>query len=222
MAERPSIQTVGQWLKSRWWQAAVGSAALIVAAAVAMSSLPGGPAKVTGNTPEDRVAAIEEIKTERPPGAAEALAGAVRDTNPQVREAAIAALGQFKKRPDLVQAALQDPDQNVRVTAAETVGIINDPQAPDVLAAVVFNESVDAATRKGALRGLARTGTPRATVQLVRAMDVPQPEVARTAMEVLTGTLGIRWWDSPPNPADRKEWARKKEVLQTLLARKRH
>jgi HEAT repeat protein len=199
-----SILSAGPWLKSHWWQ----SGAAVVVVGLSLWCLVGARSQVTGGTPEDRVASIDKVVTERAVGAVEAVAAAVRDKSSLVRETAIVALGEFNERADLVQAGLDDPAPGVRYAAAVTLGKMGGPRAADVLWAVALNGGMDVETRKGALRGLARVATPQAIVRIVRAMDVAEPEVARTAMEVLTCMMRIRWV-VPPDPADKIEWARK-------------
>ena len=49
-------------------------------------------AEVTGETPQERVAAVHQVAARRPRGAARALARAAEDRSPEVRRAAVAGL----------------------------------------------------------------------------------------------------------------------------------
>jgi HEAT repeat protein len=208
MADTISSRLAGR-RQYRWWLAGVVA---VLAAVVVIACFLQGRARVTGDTPEERAANIGRMVDEGKWGAGDAAAGAARDASPQVREAAVVALGRLGRHEELVRGALADPDPSVRYAAAVALGGSQDPKAADILGELALNEH-DTKTRVGAVLGLGRTNTPRATCHIVQAMDVLDPEVARTAMEVLSAQVGLRW-DIPPDPRDRREWVRKAELLK--------
>jgi len=202
---------VAGWVRRRWWLAAGGALAIVAIVAVGLFQ---GRATITGSTPEERAASIGRIVDQKKSGADEVVAGAVNDPEPKVREAAIVGLGRLGCRPDLVRAGLRDADPSVRYAAAVTLGATADPSAASALADVVAKGG-DARTRMGAVLGLARLGTPEATCHVVRAMDVADPQVQVTAMNAISAAANIRW-DTPPDPSDRGEWARKVELVRKM------
>ena len=209
MAVSFPLSSVGPWLKEHWWQSAAGAGVVIV---LVIWGLSGDDVKIAGD-PTVKIPTINKLLDERPSGAVEAIAAAVQDPSPRVRERAVSALVRLRARPDLVRAAIGDSDQYVRIAGIEGFGEMGGPEAIPVLTKIIDDEKIDVSERIAGVTGLRRAGTTEATDQLAKAMDVPDPEVARAAMRFLTSMHGMKWWNSPPDPANKEEWARKKAIL---------
>lgn len=210
MAVSFSLSSVGPWLKEHWWQSAAGAG--VVVGALVLWGLSGDDVRIVGD-PTTKIDAIDALADKKSSGAVEAIAAAVQDPSPRVRERAVSALVKLRARPDLVRAAIGDSDQCVRIAGIEGIGDMGGPEALPVLTKIIIDEKIDVSERIACVVGIRRVGTTEAADQLAKAMDVPDPEVARTAMKFLTSMHGMKWWNSQPDPANRDEWARKKAIL---------
>ena len=103
-------------------------------AATLRGALPGGV----------RAAAAEALGASRWEGAAKALRGALRDRDPQVREAALAALGRAAAKEEETRRslaeALDDERWTVRIAAARRLAAMATPEAVDLLVARLAKE----------------------------------------------------------------------------------
>ncbi len=139
------------------------------------------------------VQAALAIGETRAPWARELLIEAMGHTNPKVRRAVAAALGNFRSAD--AASALIGPAQNdasyfVRSAALTALGKTRDPRAFDVLAAAVGESSWNGTVEAGAMRGLAELGDARA-MPLVRdaARDERDEGVRRAAVSAI-GRVG--------------------------------
>jgi hypothetical protein len=91
-----------------------------------------------------RAAAAEALGASGWEGAAKALRSALRDKDPQVREAVLAALGRAGAREkevlDALAAALDDPRWTVRLAAARRLAVLAVPESVDLLVARLAKE----------------------------------------------------------------------------------
>jgi len=110
--------------------------AVVVIVAVAIVGAFPGRAKITGDTPGERVRCIARLADRRPPGAAAALAAAAADEpDPGVRRAALVALSKLAGREhrEVIEAAARDTDPDVRAGAAAALACCRDAAAADRL-----------------------------------------------------------------------------------------
>jgi len=129
-------------------------------------------AEVTGETPQERVAAVHQVAARRPRGAARALARAAEDRSPEVRRAAVAGLAHVLEddhRP-VVEKATRDADAGVRAVSADTLGVYGDREAADRLIQLIETDP-DEQVRLAALRGLSKCKDPRSIVVLLETAD---------------------------------------------------
>ncbi len=92
-------------------------------------------AKVTGNTPDEKIRSICRLADDDAPGAAEALAKAAGDPNPDVRKAALMALWRYplpQVRP-VVEAGAFDNAAANRVAAIAALAHYGDDTAAELL-----------------------------------------------------------------------------------------
>ncbi len=91
-----------------------------------------------------RAAAAEALGASTWEGAGKALRSALRDKDPQVREAVLAALGRAGAREkdvlDALAAALDDPRWTVRLAAARRLAVLGVPESVDLLVARLAKE----------------------------------------------------------------------------------
>ena len=111
------------------------------------------------------------------------LIDALQDRNPDVRWAAIRALGKLGDPTAIkpVTKALRDKDSGVRKTAAEALGKIGDARATAALITAVGDE--DWSVRQAAVESLGKIGNPKAVDAVVNTLrdgysDVRQAAVA--------------------------------------------
>jgi len=181
----------------------------LVAVIVATFTL--GRAKVTGGTPEQRVACIARLADEKPWGAADAIAAAAADDpDPAVRQAALVVLGRFidpKYRP-LIEAATEDPSPAVRAGAAGTLGLYSDDAAAERLGTMAA-QAPEEQVRLAAIQGLGRLRRRRSVLHLVRIIEDEgrSAVVRRRALDALGRHLGARF-RNVPDPADAVAWRR--------------
>jgi len=179
--------------------------AILLAAVTAM--VWPGRAKISGQTAEDRIAAIRRLADEQPRGAADAIKSAATDPDAGVRQAAMVCLGRFKRPEDrgTIEAGTRDASEAVRAAAAGTLGFYADEAAADRLGEVLTTDTAPAA-RIGATQGLARARGPKAYVFLAEAMDQdPDPQVRLKAMQRLLRLMKLRR-QNPPDPRDLPRW----------------
>ncbi|MCY2929759.1 MAG: HEAT repeat domain-containing protein [Planctomycetota bacterium] len=191
MPEQPSIASVGSWLKQYWWLAAIG---VVVIVGTTLWLLPEEKAHVTGGTPDEVIGSIQSVAEENKPGAGQAIAAFVRDTNPRVREAAIVSGARFSGNAPLVRAAMKDPDENVRIAAITVLTRTDDPEAVADLGRIALDNHADAKSRVAALDGLIHADTPEAVVHITKVMKMAEPAVAKAAMDVLCARMQMDWW----------------------------
>jgi len=182
---------------------------LLAVAAVARLALRFcGRAEMAGGTGRERIACIRRLAGQRPRGAEQVIIRAASGENdPVVREAAVAALDQFRSpaaRPAVV-AALEDPSPVVRPAAARTLGSYGDAPSAKRLARLAA-EDADEGVRLAAIGGLVRNLCPEAIVALVGIMESDADrQVRRKALVDMIGRFGMKW-RQPPDPDDADAW----------------
>lgn len=152
------------------------------------------PAKVTGETPEERIASIAEVAHQRRIGAGEALAKVAReDPVATVRQAAVMELAGFADEDTLpaVLAASEDAATNVREAATGTLAAYEADAAADRLASMLVNDK-DEMVRMGAVEALGQSRSPKAVVILLQKTEDEQDYPARVwAARALAKRIGL-------------------------------
>ena len=139
-----------------------GGAAVAVALVTA-GVLTFGRARVTGQTPTERVASVCRLADEQPLGAAGAIANTAKEPDPNVRRAAMLALGRFVRaghRPVVAEGTV-DPSPRVRSAAAATLGLYRDDAGADRLGEMALSDSAPT-VRAAAVDALEVHGSARA------------------------------------------------------------
>ena len=160
--------------------------ALLVVVTAAMGLM--SRAKITGETPAERIACIGRLADEQPWGAALVIAeAAVAESDDEVRRAAVIALRKFAAdHREAVEACTRDRSARVRAAAACTLGRLADADAARRLGRMLNDGKEDEAVRAAAAAGLADNDSPEATVLLVRTMEAHSiPNVQDHAAAVL-------------------------------------
>jgi len=186
----------------------------VVLALVLFKVLFFGPAKVTGETPAERIACICRLADDQPFGAADAIAAAAaHDPDAAVRRAAVLCLGKFHHMSDwqLVEACTHDSAPSVREAAAMTLARYADTGAVDRLAQMVSDDGSEA-VRLGALAALDLQASPAALVALLEIMEgSPETSSQVRACELLEKKFGI---PVKPDPGDSTRWNHLVEMLK--------
>ncbi len=194
-----------------WWIAV----AVAVVLAVTLAGGLGSRAKLTGDSPKDRIDCIIKLADEQPWGAAGVLAKAVaEEPNVQVRRAALVALKRFADDDcrGVVDAATEDTDADVRAAAATMLGRYDDPAAVDRLL-VMAAEDAAPAVRAEAVDALADVDDTKVTDGLLDVMEHDRDfGVRRRAMHVLSARRGLRF-SVMPDPTNPAQW---REALRTI------
>ena len=124
-------------------------------------------------------------------GLVAALAGALEDADPNIREAAATALGRTwsERGVEPLARTLTDEDAWVREAAARALGQLWVDQAVDLLADVVMTDPARA-VREAAAEALGETADARAIPALTAALQDPAGSVRERAAEALAGLRG--------------------------------
>ena len=188
---------------------AVVAVAIVTALTMAFSR-----ARVTGDTPDERIASISRLAARAPLGAGQAIAGAATDDpDPKVRQVAMVSLGRFVDpsiRP-AVEAGARDADAGVRQAAADALALYDDAPAAGRLADMAENDSADE-VRLRALQAMGRCSAPEAVVTLVEAMETGAEDKQARAVHVLARKYSIN--ARALTPANRKQWLHIIEVIK--------
>jgi len=116
----------------------------------------------------------------------DALLAAMRDSEPDVREGAIDALGDLRDEAAvglLSRALTQDEDEDVRESAADALGDIGSPQGVDALKISLKDESPD--VRESAADALGDIGSPQGVDALKISLKDESPDVRESAVDAL-------------------------------------
>jgi HEAT repeat protein len=177
-----------------------------------------------------RVRATDVLGRLRHKGACDRLVRGLTDNVTWVRIVSAQALGEvceIQAAPALIQA-LKDRDPVVRAMAAEALGKLRDFQATMQLLGALSDEND--LVRINALRALGHIGNPAAIPFLEPALDAPEPEVRRAAIDGLasmrvTAVLPrlrkmARHWPLGKEPKEVREAAQRAiGTLEAALAR---
>jgi HEAT repeat protein len=146
---------------------------------------------VWSDAAEDRVAAVNELKSARDSRAVPALITALTDTDKKVRNAAAHALGAIGRSaiPPLVEL-LSAPRWITRYRAAEALGFIRDPQTTPILIASLSDPEDH--VRYMAAKALGTIGDSRAFEPLVVLLLDGNEFVRRSAARALARINGER------------------------------
>jgi HEAT repeat protein len=180
-----------------------------LAAVVAVQRLSRAPAKVEGEAPEERSAAVARVAAKRPPGAAGELARVTSDASAPVRAGALAGLAHVltpEHRPVVVKST-RDPDPRTRAIAAGTLSKFADKAAADVLINMAHTDENEEVVR-AALQGVGKCkDDPRAIVTLMAMAEKGRTdEIKMTAMSSLARMMRARI-AGRRRPQDKKNWA---------------
>ncbi len=159
------------------WMLLFALAAVVAVAVVLATSLKSRQARLTGDTPKEKIDCISRMADEGKWGAAEVLAKAARnDPSPEVRRAALVALGRVSdgEHRAVLEAALADADAGVRSAAAVGLGPFADEAAARRLGELALGDG-DAQVRLAAVAGLDACSSDRALVYLVETMVKGEP-----------------------------------------------
>jgi hypothetical protein len=206
MAKQSKIR---KWI----WLGAILCVALVAAGAVFSRR-----AKVTGDTPEQRAAAVNRLADDKPRGAEDAISDtAVNDSDASVRRIAVVCLSGSQRPEDrpVVEQATHDVDASVRSAAARTLVAYDDDSAVERWIEMFFNDP-DAAARDAALEALVLSENPHSTVFLVETMENHrQPEIQAKVANALLEKNKIRL---KINQDDELEWRVLKQVIKNSTA----
>ncbi|HXJ21902.1 MAG TPA: TonB family protein [Polyangia bacterium] len=166
----------------------MGTAATALATAGEAACLPGlAKLLATGKLPADaRAAAATAMGVIDDPSVSKALKAAMDDNNPMVKSAALLAQvrpGSGRGKVYLVEPFLRDPQALMRAAAA--AGVVRaggDANLADLY--VLFKEN-DVRPCLAALKELEHLQTQASTELIARLMHRPQPDVQRTAADIL-------------------------------------
>lgn len=117
------------------------------------------------------IAALGQIGSDQ---ALPAFRLALRDEDPDLRQAAVRALAEYGRTQAaaLLRDALQDADPGVRAAAARALGRLGDATAVEGLGQKLLDANPD--TARAAARALADIGGPQAAAQLSAALSSPR------------------------------------------------
>jgi hypothetical protein len=196
---------------------ALGALALVVLTVVLAWA---SGARITGGTPEERVACIGRMVADRPSGASKVLAeAAVSEPAAVVRAAAViglAQLGEKQYRP-VIEKACADPEAKVREAAAGALSQYGDAPAVELLGRLA-DKDADDHVRAAAMGAVGRCGDPHAIVVLLQmAESADKPTTQLWAMQALMGKFGGKL---PPEraPANVRLWRDQIQYLKRMPA----
>jgi HEAT repeat protein len=192
--------------KENWRLAALLTAAVLLLLAYAVPRLTGSSA-VRGNSAAERCDAINRLASQRPTGAAEAIAKlALTDAEPSVRRTAIAALASFRRPEDrpIIDQALGDRDPSVRAVAVASLG----SYGPDTVTRLSgLANDPDPQVRAGVVAGLTETGRGPGMAELLRMMARQgDPELQVKALRAIESISNVHY-RNVPEPGDAAAWA---------------
>ena len=137
--------------------------------------------------PNDRRAAIEQLRKSGSSAASKTLSSLASDSDPWTARYAVRALGDHQnvKNRDLLTRMVTDKglSKAARSEAAATLGKFKDAD-PAVLTRALVDDQ-DAEVRAGAAKGLARLEMPKTIPQLSKALEDPSPEVRLWAITAI-------------------------------------
>lgn len=153
--------------------------------------------------------------------ALKALTKALADVSPDVKSAALAAVGRIggKQAAGLVAPALRDPDPKVRAAAAKALGTARDKAAAAALVAAATDK--DVTVRATVIAALAAIPTRESLEAIARAARDDDRQVRFTAAKVLTGIHLAESYDALlglVSDADRKIRAEAANALEIARA----
>lgn len=164
-------------------------------------------AKVSGETPEQRIGAIRKMVAERPFGAASALSRAAReDPAGEVRAAALDGLARLGGMSgDTFRIAAADRDPAVRAAAVKALATISEDWAVAALGELASGDPGET-VRLAAVDALKTCPANEAVVALVQLLDNRgAPDDARAAVASALRTR-CRISIPSPRPADGAAW----------------
>ena len=171
-------------------------------------------AKVTGDTPEQRIASLIKIADDKPRGYAEELADVARnDSDAEVRRTALACLS-GNGTPDARSAAMaatRDDDPEVRKSACISLMSCDDGAAAERLAEIC-REDTDEGVLDAAFVALAANESPYATVALMTMLEQGETsELRRAAAEAIIDKLNMSVAQMPEGG---KDWDKMVEAFK--------
>jgi len=184
----------------------VSSGIALAGAALLLFAAGCGGGSGGGQSAAERVKKIAEIAEKRPSGGGSVLVGALKDSDAEVRTAALVGLGCYiteGNRPEIEQATF-DPAPRVRAAAVTTLSLYKDDNAAEKLGQLLAdpNESV----RVAAACGLGVVPTDKAIVLLIGSVESnTSPAAKERSLKSLLPKLGLRL-HRRMDPADEKEW----------------
>jgi beta-lactamase regulating signal transducer with metallopeptidase domain len=115
----------------------------------------------------------------------QALIGALKDTNVEVRRAAVRSIGNFEDRSAIpaLREALRDSDAEVRAHAVEALGDMHDAASADAIAALIKDPNRD--VRSHAIEALTDLELDAAPTALLDALRDSDPEVRHQAVHAV-------------------------------------
>ena len=173
---------------------------------------------VTGEHPDQRVASIIRLTNNRPPGTADALArSAANDPAPSVRQAAVVALGSFRRPEDraVIEQLTRDVDPNVRRSAAKTLMSVYEDAATVQRLSDMLRQDTDPLARQAAATALVAGGDSRAYVNLVQALEAGGEHVGLAVAQAFDAHYHI---GVEINRSDPVAWERYVEIIKHIDA----
>lgn len=115
----------------------------------------------------------------------QALIGALKDSNVEVRRAAVRSLSNFEDRSAIpgLREALRDSDAEVRAHAVEALGELHDAGSADAIAALIKDPNRD--VRSHAIEALTELELATAPAALLDALRDPDAEVRHQAVHAI-------------------------------------
>jgi beta-lactamase regulating signal transducer with metallopeptidase domain len=115
----------------------------------------------------------------------QALIGALKDSNVEVRRAAVRSLSNFEDRSAIpgLREALRDSDAEVRAHAVEALGDLHDVASADAIAALIKDPNRD--VRSHAIEALTELELTTAPAALLDALRDPDAEVRHQAVHAI-------------------------------------
>ena len=193
--------------RRRWWLILGGilvGGGLLLLAGQGLSR-----ARVTGDTPRQRIESICRIADSKPWGAIDAIArAAAEDPDAGVRAVAVTVLAKFgpgEKRETVMQAT-RDEAPAVRAAAAQTLAMFRDELAIRRLAEMAGAEA-QPEVRLAAVDALRDCATVEAGQALFALMDSTDAKVRVKAFESLMNLLNTHW-EQGQDPWPLPQWKR--------------
>ena len=181
--------------------------ALFALAGVVVAAMSFGGARITGDSPQQRIASIYRLADEKPRGAGAVLArAAVEEPDAAVRRTAMLALGRFvdPQYRWAAEHAAGDDSSAVRTAAAATMGLYKDSRAAERLGEMASDP--DREVRMAALAGLGQCPGDQAVVLLLRSAESSRdPQVRLQAAKSLLGRFHIGF-TREMDPEDTRRW----------------